>query len=89
MGEYSEVPCATAWAGSLTVAGSEQLGRDNREGRERDGRLDADNPLEDAKLGFRGERFQVGTRHCLRANRASDGFRPGVQHRPIRVRGRR
>ena len=52
----------------------EEFGGDDSKGRERDGRLDADNPLEDAKFGFCGERFQVGTRHCLRANCASNGF---------------
>ena len=45
--------------------GSEQLGSHNGEGGKGDGGLDADNPLQDAKLGFRGERFEVGARHCL------------------------
>ena len=55
--------------------GSEQLGSHDGEGGKGDGGLDADNPLQDAKLGFRGERFEVGARHCLGGDRRCNDFR--------------
>ena len=72
---YCTRPCLTR-----PGADSKQLCGDNCEGGERDGRLDSDNPLQDAKLGFRGEEFEVSTGHRLCGDRASDGFGPTPFH---------
>ena len=67
---YGTRPCLTRAGADF----SKQLCGDDCEGGERDGRLDSDNPLQDAKLGFRGEGFEVGTGHRPCGDRAGDGF---------------
>ena len=62
-GETAPASVALSRVQGAAGRGSEQLGSPDGEGGKGDGGLDADNPLQDAKLGFRGERFEVGVRH--------------------------
>ena len=62
-GETAPASVALSRVQGAAGRGSGQLGSHDGEGGKGDGGLDADNPLQDAKLGFRSERFEVGARH--------------------------